>query len=160
MFISSRIIRIFREIIIFQIFTLEAHCSKDKISIWSAVALSFFWFHRHGNERFIKNTDIEYFVWTFVMFDFGQVRVKSNRVIARKCFNIGKKRLCDLNNVMNEMTRNISGRHIFIGSKSYHRRALSVPESLVEFCSNCWNCQNWYMDFSIFLPWKPDFFFG
>ena len=52
-------------------------------------------------------------------------------------FIIGKKkRLCDLNNVMNEMTRNISGRHIFIGSKSDHRRALSVPESLVEFCSN------------------------
>ena len=61
MFISSRIIRILREIIIFQIFTLEAHCSKDKISIWSAVAFSFFWFHRYGNERFIKNTDIEYF---------------------------------------------------------------------------------------------------
>ena len=60
--------------------------------MWSAVALSFFWFHRHGNERFIKNTDIEYFVWTFVMFDFGQVRVKSNRDIVRKCFNIGKKK--------------------------------------------------------------------
>ena len=39
-----------------------------------------------------KEYCIEYFVWTFVMFDFGQVRVKSNRDIVRKCFNIGKKK--------------------------------------------------------------------